>query len=637
MCGSGQSKTVLYDKSLRCIEIPKELTNKAVLHDASLNYFEQAIRAHSKTDYTFDTDNKKREYFSSDTVQESVSSKLKQFSRSQPNQVLNSVTKGNTVLLEVYALISPNQLQSAEKADQTNNETCLKFDIAPELVSDSEESKTGSNLITDFDQSDMYSVLGASIWENKVCKSQEIQQIPITQPKNPDAFYFHNTQAAISFIRYQSSGIYWQLPVIGPGGLQLHAEELALKDIAQGTLTNDYFINAVMAICLRSDILKKNILTEYDDQKLSKVGFRLNIQGKWTKIWVNLKLPFYLKEFDKPDNPKKKDYRIKHLGAPNQNQTAWLCYLEKCYAKAMEGYFNISLLGESSHALTDLTGAPTKIIDLQSFGQKIESQSSQSEKKEDIWKQLDLATKKGRIICASTVSDEQAALCYPEQLSEFTQKNIEERKKTKTEFLGKNYDNFMTQKLGLVDKHNYAIISCKQLSNGTRLLLVRHIWEIYQWQGQWGLNHEIWRQDVIPKEEKKELKQMLNDRQAFFIQFEDFLNLFNEVNISCYRNKHVVTSSRLKTKSGRISVFNIEIKKAGNYSVRVSQQSHQLIGLERLKNQNSQYPVVRLALLKDNQVSIKLEGAVCDARRDVFIEAQLGIGIYCAYVSMAFW
>lgn len=131
---------------------------------------------------------------------------------------------------------------------------------------------------------------------------------------------------------------------------------------------NDYFITAVTAICSRSDILKKNFLVEEISGQIKKVGFSLNIQGTWRQIWVDLKLPFFLKDFENPDNPKKKDQKVKHLGAPNQNHVLWLSYLEKCYAKAMEGYFNMCLAGEPSHALTDLTGAPTKIIDLSHFG-----------------------------------------------------------------------------------------------------------------------------------------------------------------------------------------------------------------------------------------------------------------------------
>ena len=49
----------------------------------------------------------------------------------------------------------------------------------------------------------------------------------------------------------------------------------------------------------------------------------------------------------------------------------WLSYLEKCYAKAMEGYFNICLYGEPAHALTDLTGAPTNVIDLKQLSSDI--------------------------------------------------------------------------------------------------------------------------------------------------------------------------------------------------------------------------------------------------------------------------
>jgi hypothetical protein len=37
----------------------------------------------------------------------------------------------------------------------------------------------------------------------------------------------------------------------------------------------------------------------------------------------------------------------------------------------------------------------------------------------------------------------------------------------------------MTEKLGIVDRHHYTILGCKELSNGTKLVLLRHIWGLY--------------------------------------------------------------------------------------------------------------------------------------------------------------
>lgn len=177
------------------------------------------------------------------------------------------------------------------------------------------------------------------------------------------SYYFHNEPTAIAFSEYPKSGIYWESPVLSDS-LKVIGAELCLKDISQGSIMNDYFVTAVSAICARSDLLKQNFVSG----ESKKVEFSLNLQGKWQKVSVDLKLPFYLKAFDDPDNPKKKQFKIKHLGCPNQNHVLWLSYLEKCYAKAMEGYFNICLRGEPAHALTDLTGAPTKIIYLSHYG-----------------------------------------------------------------------------------------------------------------------------------------------------------------------------------------------------------------------------------------------------------------------------
>lgn len=39
-------------------------------------------------------------------------------------------------------------------------------------------------------------------------------------------------------------------------------------------------------------------------------------------------------------------------------------------------------------------------------------------------------------------------------------------------------------------------------------------------------------------------------------------------------------------------------------------------------------------VVKDNQVDIKLEGAVCISSRDVFIESKFGVGEYTVFVGL---
>jgi hypothetical protein len=55
MCGSCQSKSLRQDdKSLRYIEVSKEVSKQVRSFDENQNFFEQAIRHHTKLDFTFD-------------------------------------------------------------------------------------------------------------------------------------------------------------------------------------------------------------------------------------------------------------------------------------------------------------------------------------------------------------------------------------------------------------------------------------------------------------------------------------------------------------------------------------------------------------------------------------------------------
>jgi hypothetical protein len=78
-----------------------------------------------------------------------------------------------------------------------------------------------------------------------------------------------------------------------------------------------------------------------------------------------------------------------------------------------------------------------------------------------------------------SVSDKTASEVYPEKFVEFKNKKAEEQKKEKSFQTGEEYDQFLIKQLGIVDKHNYVVLKCKELSNGTRILVLRHIWGLY--------------------------------------------------------------------------------------------------------------------------------------------------------------
>ena len=114
-------------------------------------------------------------------------------------------------------------------------------------------------------------------------------------PNNTQSFYFFNEPVALAFSDFPKSGVFWQSPVLTNDSLKLKGQELVLKDIAQGYLANDYFLAAVTAICSKSQLLSQKCVSEESAGSLKRVGFRLNLKGRWETVWVDPKLPFYLK------------------------------------------------------------------------------------------------------------------------------------------------------------------------------------------------------------------------------------------------------------------------------------------------------------------------------------------------------
>lgn len=103
------------------------------------------------------------------------------------------------------------------------------------------------------------------------------------------------------------------------------------------------------------------------------LGFSMNSVGIWAIIDVDESIPFF--KIPKPEFSKHlfqkmklsdlvKSLDTKFLGAYSSKNNLWVNYLEKAYAKLNEGYFNICNNGVAAHALTDLTSAPCRVLQL---------------------------------------------------------------------------------------------------------------------------------------------------------------------------------------------------------------------------------------------------------------------------------
>lgn len=121
-------------------------------------------------------------------------------------------------------------------------------------------------------------------------------------------------------------------------------------DIHQGELGNCYFLSSVSALAEYPERVARLLLSQEGENK-GCYAVALNINGSWKKIFID-------------DNFPVRNKRL--LFGHSASSELWAMILEKAYAKAYGGYWNIGHGGVCTRALKDLTGAPTEYVTLTS-------------------------------------------------------------------------------------------------------------------------------------------------------------------------------------------------------------------------------------------------------------------------------
>lgn len=116
------------------------------------------------------------------------------------------------------------------------------------------------------------------------------------------------------------------------------------SDIFQGKLGDCYFLSSMSAIAEHPKRIERLLLNKVSNEK-GCYGIALNICGNWQEIWLD---DFF------PTNSRK------IIFCHTKSAELWAMLLEKAYAKAFGGYWNIGTGGFAEDALKDLTGAPTE-------------------------------------------------------------------------------------------------------------------------------------------------------------------------------------------------------------------------------------------------------------------------------------
>ena len=264
-------------------------------------------------------------------------------------------------------------------------------------------------------------------------------------------------------------------------------ETIDPNDIMQGSLGDCYFLAACSSIAEYAPRLQRNFLTD----KVVPQGvfiFALCVDGIWQDVLLDEMVPCAVQN-----------------GQPAFNRTKngelWVILAEKAWAKVYGGYFNIAA-GLTREALRDLTGACCKTF----FTTQLRDDA-------DLWNRLREADANKWIMTAG--SDD----------------------------LNNNGTDAVFEKVGIAGSHAYALLAAQEVETPqgrVRLLRLRNPWGKTEWNGRWSDNDSIWNSALI-----KQVDFLRADDGCFYMQWEDFVKYFSDVQICYYHDDYSYTAVQL--------------------------------------------------------------------------------------------
>ena len=230
---------------------------------------------------------------------------------------------------------------------------------------------------------------------------------------------------------------------------------------------NNNWFISAVAMLAEQPALIKRLILTKKANSVGIYRMKLCLMGDWVTLVLDDFFPCY------------------PLGDPifNQNHTRefWLLLVEKAYAKAKGNYMSL-MNGDIKEALMDLTGCPSFKFDL-------------NDNEVDLWDDIRKWHNYGYLLSISTGAFD-----------------IE------------------GSKIGNTAEQSYCILRTEEFED-TCLLKLRNIWGIFNWDGDWSKDSDLWTDEL-----KKELKPNFEEEKTFWISYEHALENFEKLHVCHLRN-----------------------------------------------------------------------------------------------------
>lgn len=282
------------------------------------------------------------------------------------------------------------------------------------------------------------------------------------------------------------------------------------NDIKQGVLGDCYFLSSLSSLAENPPRIQRMFETaEYDPTGCYKL--KMYDMGQPVQVIVD---DFF---------PVNSDGTLAFSGPQEERGITelWVILLEKAWAKRFRSYWNIDA-GFTNESLTDLTGAPCDVFNLQPNPQ--------------LWKKIFEGDQKGYVITAGS------------------------KQSTKGDTVNAQ---------GLVSQHAYAVIAAKEVNTKKgkeQLLMIRNPWGGQEWNGDWSDDSPLWTPELV-----KELGWAKADDGRFWMNFKDFCKNYEEVVICHVHDDYQLSSLLFTQPSGECTIVQVTLNAPGHFYAVVNQ------------------------------------------------------------------
>ena len=412
--------------------------------------------------------------------------------------------------------------------------------------------------------------------------------------------------------------------------LKVEVNGFSPDDIYQGSLGDYYLLSVISALCEQPQRIKR-LFSQRSRSPKGAYCVSLCTVGQFKDFYLDdIVLCRRIGNGNRPSN--NKTTTIDLAFAQNNELEMWVLLLEKAYAKAHGGYYNIAQGGFGHHAFFDLTGAPSECITfkpkqprmgelhhmrVQHHGQRtFFEEIRQSEISLLFDKLYDYEQQGFTMNCCSrslTIKEERE---YQKRLAIANKNKSNKQIEQERDSNQKSFGN------GLLADHAYTLLGAKRLDNGTMLIKLKNPWGTTEYFGSYS------DENIDPAILNQLGSYSLKQDGMFHIPVEVFANYFESINVCHFKNDFITSSiSDVNTNSG-FACFQFYVHEEDIHYFGVSQPDPNMLP------QGHRLAYLSVVLIKcHGNGAFEVVGGKAQNDRDIWFRIHCTRGKYIAYVS----